>query len=647
MMQALRLGLRLAGGGAATWSSRTRSIMVALAAAVGVILMLAVLAIAHSETGRSDHGLVSESGVSLMLATVVVTVGLPVLVLAAATGRLAAAMRDRRLANLRLLGMTPAQTRVVAAVETGAAAVVGAVLGLGAFLALRRLLVFIDPVGRDWALVTLTPTLTGYAVVLLAVPAAVTLVSASPGRRAPADDLVTARRARSHPPSRWRVAPLLLGVAVTLYVFAMSPPPGRAASVDLTVPMFAAIILLGLGVILVVPVFVRLVADWLVRRRESPAAVIAGRRLQDQPAATTRLVSGLLIGLFLVTGARAVVVAFEQTAQYQAAAASMTTGEIGTTTVSSKVASSLTKQVAGIDGVRAVEALPYLSTPCEQQGTCVGAVVATCEQLTNLVGPLPTCREGEPAWLGSGWAEDRETLSVHAYESESAEPKGQRVRTPAPTYSLPDTVGQAVDAQVFFPRSTPGLGQLVSATSVQAIIAAEPGVSLGDLSRVEDDASQTMLDPMIVRVDGRTVMIHPPDTAYYDFVAGLREIVWAVAAVILSVGLLAFAIGAIDRAISRRAEMVSLQLVGVSPRVLRRTQWIEAALPLGAGVVLAVGAGFLAGACYLAFGTELVNAPWQQSLTLAAVSLIASVAVAGVTVLAVSPRILPELIRSE
>lgn len=182
---------------------------------------------------------------------------------------------------------------------------------------------------------------------------------------------------------------------------------------------------------------------------------------------------------------------------------------------------------------------------------------------------------------------------------------------------------------------------------MQVAVAAEPGVSLSALSTADSEWTGTGWTPMAIDVEGRTVLVQTPDTAYYDFVVGLRQIVWAVAAVVLSVGLLAFAIGAVDRAMSRRAEMVSLQLVGVSPQMLRRTQWIEAGLPLAAGVVLAVGTGFLAGACYLAFGTELVNAPWRPTLALAGVSTVAAVGVAGLTVLAVSPHIRADLIRTE
>ena len=133
----------------------------------------------------------------------------------------------------------------------------------------------------------------------------------------------------------------------------------------------------------------------------------------------------------------------------------------------------------------------------------------------------------------------------------------------------------------------------------------------------------------------------------YDFVAGLRVLVWAIAAVILAVGLLAFAVAAIDRALARRREVVALQLAGVPASLLRRAQWLEAALPIGIGTLLAVGLGTLAGAAYLALADETTSLPWAQSLTLAGVAALSAVVIAGLTVVAASPRLRPDLIRAE
>jgi len=133
----------------------------------------------------------------------------------------------------------------------------------------------------------------------------------------------------------------------------------------------------------------------------------------------------------------------------------------------------------------------------------------------------------------------------------------------------------------------------------------------------------------------------------YDFVARLRTLVWAVAAVVLGVGLLGFAMAAVDRTLSRRAEMVSLQLVGTPRRVIRVAQWWEAALPLAVGLPLAVLLGWSVGSGYLALGDALEARPWESVLGLAAVSVAAGLVAAGLTVVACAPRVRADLIRRE
>jgi FtsX-like permease family protein len=152
---------------------------------------------------------VSDSGLSmLLLLTIFIAVSAPVLVLAATAGRLAAAMRDRRLANLRLLGLSPGLTRLVAAVETGVAAVTGTLMGWVSFLLLRPVLALWHPPGRDWSVSTLHPRWHDYVVILLLIPLAVVLVSAIPQRTRSADALALARRSTRFRPQQRPVHPL-------------------------------------------------------------------------------------------------------------------------------------------------------------------------------------------------------------------------------------------------------------------------------------------------------------------------------------------------------------------------------------------------------------------------------------------------------
>jgi len=204
---------------------------------------------------------------------------------------------------------------------------------------------------------------------------------------------------------------------------------------------------------------------------------------------------------------------------------------------------------------------------------------------------------------------------------------------PTPQHVLIDS-GYALAGVVFLPESLPRLGPSLPSTDAEVVVVAEPG-------REVEDIIMQLVGSDLVRSGSS------PGSSYYDFVSGLRALVWAIAAVILSVGLLSFTIAAIDRGISRREEVMSLQLAGVSPRVLRRTQWVEASLPLGGGTVLAIGLGLLAGASYLAYGDILEQLPWRQTLTLAGISVASASIVAALTVIASSPRIRPELIRRE
>ncbi len=150
MKAEVALGLRLAGiarrGG---WAPRWRSLSVFVAGMAGCHLLLTLAAITASEITQRPLGFV-ESGVRILLATVVLVVLTPVVTLAATTARLAAATRDRQLANLRLIGLSAKRTRLVAAAEGGISALVGAVAGACAFVLTRPMLAQLRPAGRNW-----------------------------------------------------------------------------------------------------------------------------------------------------------------------------------------------------------------------------------------------------------------------------------------------------------------------------------------------------------------------------------------------------------------------------------------------------------------------------------------------------------------
>lgn len=640
MSATLRLGARLAVG---TRGQRGRSLMVVVAAAVGALVMLAVLAIAAAEQAAGS-ALFNSAELRRLTAVVVVVVALPILVLAATVGRLSAALRDRRLANLRLLGLTPVQTRLVAATESGLAALAGAGLGAVAFVLLRPVIARADVAGLSWNVAALRPAVSGWLLAVIGIPAVTVAVAAIPHRYDARSTLDQARQRDVRRPSPWRLVPLTLGVALGIAGWNANRD-SQIQNHELVV-ILGGIALTGLGIVLVVPVFVRLLADLLQRSSRGPVSLVAARRLQAQPAGVTRVIAALMVGLFLVIGARCVVVAFESTPQYRSAAANVEVQQRSSVLAGPGRSAGVAARAAAVPGVTDVVDLAVLTGTAGKRLRTGGnvmpvrAIVGTCADLA-VFADIDNCSEGRPLVLTPWWYDDvPETITLGAAHG------GRDPARDAPTITIPTpttTMTNAGDdretqewirplwADVFLPESTPGIRPLLASSQHELVVLAGPGDDLNP--GLEEAGLQVTSWPAVET---------------YDFVVAMRTIVWAVAALILVVGLLTFAIAAIDRAVSRRRELVSLQVIGTPPGTLVRAQWLEAALPTTLGCVLAIAAGFFAGSTYLRLDGSSMNAfPWSPALTLAGIAVAASLAIAGLTVLATNTRIAPEHIRTE
>lgn len=131
----LRLGSRLASGAAT--GERFRPVAVLLSGLVSTIVLLHVFA--GSNASMALNALISIQVMDSLRWVVLLGVGLPALALVATTARLSALARDRRLARLQLLGLTPWQTRLVAVTETSALLLVGTIIGVVGYLSTRSL----------------------------------------------------------------------------------------------------------------------------------------------------------------------------------------------------------------------------------------------------------------------------------------------------------------------------------------------------------------------------------------------------------------------------------------------------------------------------------------------------------------------------
>lgn len=639
MLTAMRLGARLA---TATHQQRRRSLLVATAAAVGTLTLLVVLGMVTLPQVRWWFG--EPTGeLRRLQAAIVATVALPVLALAGTVGRLSASLRDRRLANLRLMGLTATQTRFVAASESGLAATVGSVAGLVAFQVVRALPGTIHLAGLALRPGDLRPGAAAYVVAVAAVPLAVTVVAGIPHRMDPRRALERATRADGRRPSWWRLAPVLVGVALSRWFWSANDDH-RLGNGEVAV-FFVGTVLTGLGLVLVVPVFSRLVADLLAAVARGPVLLVAARRLQSQPAGVTRVVASLMIGLYLVVGARAVLAAFESTPQYVGAVEQLTERQWVVTSTSAKRADGVTDRVQRVEGVTDVVELPVLTgwqgaVFHRRHGADVPVVVASCAELARAAPDLRGCVEGEPLWLAP-WPEGPpQEVSVTAVRNPARHPGEQltfAVDAPVAHASSPrvgERAAAPLQGSLVVPPDLPGLAPYVDKARRDLVVVAEPGRGLMDA--LSDQAG--------------VAAFYAPGIEDYDYVETLRAILLAIAAVVLSVGLLSFAVAAVDRASTRRRELASLQVVGTPASALRRAQWLEALVPTATGALLAIGTGFFSGVTYLHLDGEWREhlwLIWPTTATLAVAALVISVLVAGATVLATGTRLAPDVIRAE
>ncbi|MDQ0906115.1 hypothetical protein QFZ22_002100 [Streptomyces canus] len=215
---------------------------------------------------------------------------MPVVVLAAASGRLGAARREQQLAALRLAGATPRQIIGMTALETAALGAAGALTGAALYAGLLPLLAEIPYGIGGWYVSQLWVGLPWLVTVVVAVTGVITLSAVSMLRQVATSPLGVAQQAD---PRRTRIIRLVLFVAVLLYVWS-STGGGQLSTrqvVGLLLLFYGAFWLFG-------PWVVDRLGRLVGRFARGPATLLAGRRLSDDPRGAWRTVSGLVLAGF-------------------------------------------------------------------------------------------------------------------------------------------------------------------------------------------------------------------------------------------------------------------------------------------------------------------------------------------------------------
>jgi len=529
------------------------------------------------------RGGLAPSGTDFILSAVALALLLPVLIFIGTATRLSAARREQRFAAMRLVGATPRQVSLISAVESAVAAAAGVAIGFGLFFLLRIPLAAIPFTGQSFFPAELSLSLPDILAVAVAVPVAAAVTARLALRRVNISPLGVARRVTPPPPRAWRLLPLLAGLAVLGFGVVHGKPASNGGQILVFVPGFALVMT---GLVIAGPWLTMMGARILARRASRPGALIAARRLADDPRAAFRAVSGLVLALFIFTVAAALLATQDtkRLPSYDGAAANnvlvdqfsniiyANSGQdvaVGSVPLPSATVLTRLLQISGVRGIVEVRADPGLTISSSQlQNQDIPAAVVSCARLASVPG-LGRCPAGAAAVA---------------------------VKVPA---SLND-IGAGNLAEITWPAADVAAWRLDSLPLGSLDVAT-------DGSRPAIEQARTVLEnayptgiglPPPETIGETSAVSNAADDAYQQ----LADVVILGSLVIAGCTL---ATGVAGGVADRKRPFSLLRLTGARLAMLRRVIILESAVPLLAIAAVAIGTGFGASAMYATMEMKL------------------------------------------
>ncbi|MDX3694294.1 ABC transporter permease [Streptomyces europaeiscabiei] len=561
---------------------------------------------------------------------------LPLGIFLSVCARLSAASRNRRLASLRLLGLSTKGTQRVNAAETVVAAMLGAILGLGEYWVLNQVMTRTGLPSLRWYPDDGAPSMTTIAICLIGCPVLAWFVGRTSARDAAANPLAVRRTNAPKPPTKWGGLLLVTGLGIVLGYCATGFTGQPANSVGPnTILIPAGILLTGFGLVLTLPLISYALARRLARTTQSLTLNLAMRRNEVEPGSTMRVVTGLVLLVFSASLAQGILIQLEQVTRPSAPVQDYSI-PLSTLTTEQQ------RRLADVPGVsaHAVTMMSWADPEGPADQPWASAVVATCGQLAKLVRHSEGCVDGKVmrlsdpnAGTGQG-ARPGDSLIFRI-------PEGGQGKTLSIT--LPN---DKIAYRGYDPSGVGGAEVLIPPSALPATARPEAAqyvlTSSSDHNQVRKvlDGIATVtptaeVDPVGVNIEG------------LEQIAVLETLLAVGMIMGLVIGTAAFVVSATDRAVERRAQVTAITLIGARARTMRAVQCVQVALPLSVGLALALVTGKLAEACYLITGGSEIY--WDFAglpvLALAAAGVAALSAVG--TLPLVGRRIDPELIRRD
>ncbi|NEA43027.1 ABC transporter permease [Streptomyces sp. SID11385] len=558
---------------------------------------------------------------------------LPLFVYLSVCVRLSAESRSRRLAALRLLGLSARDTVRVSAVETVCAASLGAVMGLGLYLVGNAVVAETGWVGLAWYPADGLPSTSTLVACLLGCPVLAYVAGRRHAREAALRPLSVRRRERERRPRAWLAALLVLpglGIVTAYCVLGLvDKVPGPSTTTSFLVP--AGALLTGAGLILALPPATAWAARRVAERTQRVSLTLAMRHHEAHPGTALRVVSGLVLLVYAASLTQGVLIEMDQVSRRDAPNQEYSVPY-------ERLSADQLRQAKSVPGVNGQALAGDLT---DSPG---GVFVGTCAQLEAFVipGSMKGCVDGE-------------ILAIHdpVVPREPTELAGTRH-----TLRLRDGAGgPAGEKQLTIPRRTITVSVAQPSAVVDALVVVPPsalpagthpaGTDLLLSSATDQDTVRAVLDGLAAIAP--TTEITPVGIVIESLnqLAVIKGLLATGMVLGLGIGVAAFLVSTADHAMSRRTRTAALTLLGIRPGTLRAAQSAQVVLPLALGLVAAVITGKLAESSYLVTGGGAIF--WDTAgVPLLLVSTLAVVVVAGLACLPMARRHLdPEALRKD
>ncbi|WP_433825904.1 FtsX-like permease family protein [Actinoplanes sp. CA-015351] len=552
---------------------------------------------------------------------------LPVLALVVNAVRWGSQERDRRLAALRLSGLSIGQVRLITALETGLAAGLGALLSGGLFLVVRAFAAPAIPVDGGAFAADLDPGFAAASAILAGLPVVATVIAVLALRAVVVNPLGVVRRLPATRLRWWRLVPLAAGLVALAGV-------GLWSSAFLLI-VAAALLMLGLYV--AAPALGLGAAALLIRFEANPMLLLAARRAQASVGSAAR-VTGVVTLLVFAAGWFLSVLPLTNPGNAVSLDELRHRVKPHTFVVSVPAAgagrAAMPPAVSGLAELTVVQ----LRSPAVPDG--ISAVAADCAALAGVLrAPLPDCSPAVAYAFDSSPGEENPLGAAGSFTAYLDGPEtaaGVQIIDAGPVRI--DTVRPgALDG---FDELAVGAG-LVPVAQVPARALAEAPARMLLVSTSTDDPRELERVRTALQSLQQGSLREARDVEELQAQAeavgrGYRAVVWGALNLAIMVSAMSLAVALLDRLIEERRGIASLRAQGVTVPSLRVVMLVQTLMTMLPGAV----AGLL---CSVPLTLVFFAVSGHPELGLSVPVLAGTAAACGVATLLVVALLLPAL----